>query len=137
MKGYLLVMPELWISDRQMAIGMRTRHAMWPLAPPPTVTAVLKGPLAFACRYNYSYLLDLVFHTNGVIEHRFYASGYPQSGFFEHPDEDHLFGDKMRSNAGGTIHLHQLSWKIDLDVAGRCDLALMSHACTNPLVPTS
>ena len=68
--------------------------------------------------FNYDYIIDFVFHTNGVMEQHTYATGYVQACTFEHPDVDPLFGNRYSKEAGGTLHAHSLLWKVDLDIAG-------------------
>jgi Cu2+-containing amine oxidase len=77
--------------------------------------------------YNYDYIVDFVFYANGVVEQTMYATGYLQAGTFEHPEQDKFFGFKYSNEAGGTLHMHNLLWKVDLDVAGTSNSFSITH----------
>ncbi|XP_077170035.1 amine oxidase [copper-containing] 3-like isoform X3 [Paroedura picta] len=65
---------------------------------------------------NYDYVWDFVFHQNGAVGVRMFASGYIQTAFFFEDAAD--FGNKVQELTLGAIHTHNLHYKADLDVGG-------------------
>ncbi|NWV01696.1 AOC3 oxidase, partial [Upupa epops] len=66
---------------------------------------------------NYDYIWDFMFHASGAVEVRVHATGYISSSFF------HGQGTNYRNKVGphtlGTMHLHHVHYKVDLDVDGQ------------------
>jgi diamine oxidase len=73
---------------------------------------------AITSPYNYDYVIDYVFHVNGVLDQNSYFTGYPQNAARDDPAEDPKYGFPSWRDTGGTLHAHVLGWKVDLDVAG-------------------
>nr|KAI8755816.1 putative amine oxidase copper-containing [Biomphalaria glabrata] len=69
--------------------------------------------------YNYDYIFDMIFHQNGAIEVKTYATGYVMSHAFH--DGDDRFGFKIANNIVGSIHHHLFNYKIDLDINGHAN----------------
>ncbi|XP_012936900.1 putative amine oxidase [copper-containing] [Aplysia californica] len=67
--------------------------------------------------YNYDYIFDMVFHQNGAVELKTYATGYLMTqNYF--PDEA-PFGFKITDSIVGSIHHHIFNFKVDLDIQGQ------------------
>ncbi|KAK7489226.1 hypothetical protein BaRGS_00019478 [Batillaria attramentaria] len=66
--------------------------------------------------FNYDYLVDFVFHSNGVMEVSVSASGYILASYYT-KDED-VFGFRLGDTMLGGLHRHLLHFKVDLDVVG-------------------
>ncbi|XP_042312271.1 membrane primary amine oxidase-like isoform X2 [Sceloporus undulatus] len=73
---------------------------------------------------NYDYMWDFIFHQNGAVGVRIYASGYIQSAFFFDDAED--FGNRVEEWVLGTIHTHSIQFKVDMDIGG-VENSLMSN----------
>uniref|UniRef100_A0A2C9JXY0 Amine oxidase n=1 Tax=Biomphalaria glabrata TaxID=6526 RepID=A0A2C9JXY0_BIOGL len=69
--------------------------------------------------YNYDYIFDMIFHQNGAIEVKTYATGYVMSHAFHEGDD--RFGFKIANNIVGSIHHHLFNYKIDLDINGQAN----------------
>ncbi|BFY97189.1 hypothetical protein BsWGS_00229 [Bradybaena similaris] len=67
--------------------------------------------------YNYDYIFDLVFHQNGAIEVKTYATGYVMSQIFQEGETP--FGFRIHEKVVGSIHHHLVNFKIDLDIQGQ------------------
>lgn len=65
---------------------------------------------------NYDYVWDMIFHPNGAIEVKVYATGYISSSFFFGAAP--RYGNRVGEHALGTVHTHSIHFKVDLDVAG-------------------
>uniref|UniRef100_A0A803T2U5 Amine oxidase n=1 Tax=Anolis carolinensis TaxID=28377 RepID=A0A803T2U5_ANOCA len=66
---------------------------------------------------NYDYIWDFIFHQNGAVSVRSYASGYIQSSFFFGNASE--FGNRVQEWVLGTIHTHSFQFKVDMDVGGK------------------
>ncbi|XP_068700535.1 diamine oxidase [copper-containing]-like [Montipora foliosa] len=67
--------------------------------------------------YNYDYVFDFIFYQNGVVEVKVSASGYIFGSFYD--SNSYPYGYKLNEHLTSGIHDHLLSYKVDLDVAGR------------------
>ncbi|XP_060089160.1 membrane primary amine oxidase-like [Heteronotia binoei] len=65
---------------------------------------------------NYDYIWDFIFHQNGAVGVRVFASGYVQTSFFFNDAAD--FGNRIQEFTLGTMHTHNIHYKVDLDVGG-------------------
>ncbi|XP_015284021.1 PREDICTED: primary amine oxidase, lung isozyme-like, partial [Gekko japonicus] len=63
---------------------------------------------------NYDYVWDFVFHQNGAVGVRVYATGYIQTSFFFGNAAD--FGNRVEDLTLGAIHTHSIHYKVDLDI---------------------
>uniref|UniRef100_A0A8B9SY12 Amine oxidase n=1 Tax=Anas platyrhynchos TaxID=8839 RepID=A0A8B9SY12_ANAPL len=66
---------------------------------------------------NYDYVWDFMFHSNGAVEVRVHATGYISSSFFHGRGID--YGNKVGPHTLGTMHLHHIHYKVDLDIDGQ------------------
>ncbi|XP_041282201.1 primary amine oxidase, lung isozyme-like [Onychostruthus taczanowskii] len=66
---------------------------------------------------NYDYIWDFMFHASGAVEVRVHATGYISSSFFHGRGTD--YGNKVGPHTLGTMHLHHIHYKVDLDVDGQ------------------
>ncbi|XP_055263916.1 primary amine oxidase, lung isozyme-like [Moschus berezovskii] len=66
--------------------------------------------------YNYDYVWDVIFHSNGAIKVKFHATGYINSVF--HFGAARRYGNQVRENTLGNVHTHSAHYKVDLDVGG-------------------
>ncbi|NWT63276.1 AOC3 oxidase, partial [Erythrocercus mccallii] len=66
---------------------------------------------------NYDYIWDFMFHGNGAVEVRVHATGYISSSFFHGQGTD--YGNRVGPHTLGTMHLHHIHYKVDLDVDGQ------------------
>eukprot|EP00775_Hariotina_reticulata_P009066 gene9066-9236_t len=73
---------------------------------------------AISVIYNYDYVQDLVLHLDGSIEVAAHTTGYPQSVWYSYTRHGNKYGYPFWYDNSGTIHDHQLHWKVDLDIAG-------------------
>ncbi|XP_010187082.1 PREDICTED: membrane primary amine oxidase-like, partial [Mesitornis unicolor] len=80
---------------------------------------------------NYDYIWDFMFHSNGAVEVRVYATGYISSSFLHGQGTD--YGNRVGLHTLGTMHLHHIHYKVDLDVDGRLN-SLESQDMTYELV---
>ncbi|XP_059160115.1 putative amine oxidase [copper-containing] isoform X2 [Physella acuta] len=67
--------------------------------------------------YNYDYIFDWVFHQNGAVEVKVYATGYIMSQIFHKEEEP--FGFRIHGDSVGFIHHHLMNFKVDLDIQGQ------------------
>ncbi|KAI8793349.1 putative amine oxidase [copper-containing] [Biomphalaria glabrata] len=67
--------------------------------------------------FNYDYIFDIIFHQNGAVEIKTYASGFLMSHSFQNGDDK--FGFRVAENIVGSIHHHLFHFKIDLDIKGQ------------------
>lgn len=87
--------------------------------------------------WNYDYVIDYVFHLNGVIELRTAASGYLQATFWSEQlrtDVD-TFGQRIHESTAGTIHDHIFNFKIDFDLFGTSNSVVKTKVEYVPEVP--
>ncbi|KFP87453.1 Membrane primary amine oxidase, partial [Acanthisitta chloris] len=66
---------------------------------------------------NYDYIWDFMFHSNGAVEVRVHATGYISSSFLHGQGTD--YGNRVGPHTLGTMHLHHMHYKVDLDVDGQ------------------
>ncbi|XP_041318982.1 membrane primary amine oxidase-like isoform X2 [Pyrgilauda ruficollis] len=66
---------------------------------------------------NYDYIWDFMFHASGAVEVRVHATGYISSSFFHGRGTD--YGNRVGPHTLGTMHLHHIHYKVDLDVDGQ------------------
>ncbi|NXT29464.1 AOC3 oxidase, partial [Syrrhaptes paradoxus] len=66
---------------------------------------------------NYDYVWDFMFHGSGAVEVRMHATGYISSSFLHARGTD--FGSRVGPHTLGTMHLHNVHYKVDLDVDGQ------------------
>ncbi|KAK7116042.1 hypothetical protein V1264_001796 [Littorina saxatilis] len=66
--------------------------------------------------YNYDYIVDVVFHANGAMETRVYATGYIMSQWFRYAEDP--FGFNVHDDVVGSVHHHLFHFKLDMDVGG-------------------
>ncbi|KAH9489191.1 hypothetical protein Btru_044455 [Bulinus truncatus] len=65
---------------------------------------------------NYDYIVDFIFHQNGVMETRFLSTGYILPSFFR--EADRQYGFRIAENIIGNVHHHMAQFKVDLDILG-------------------
>ncbi|KAK4808670.1 hypothetical protein QYF61_020159 [Mycteria americana] len=66
---------------------------------------------------NYDYIWDFMFHGSGAVEVRVHATGYISSSFLHGRGTD--YGNRVGPHTLGTMHLHHIHYKVDLDVNGQ------------------
>ncbi|KAK2522325.1 amine oxidase [copper-containing] 3-like [Columba livia] len=66
---------------------------------------------------NYDYIWDFMFHSSGAVEVRVHATGYISSAFFH--GQGTKYGNRVGPHTLGTMHLHHIHYKVDLDVDGQ------------------
>lgn len=66
---------------------------------------------------NYDYLLSFLFYPEGSIEIAVDASGYLQTTYFN--PSGSLYDTRVSSTSSGSIHDHVITFKVDLDIAGK------------------
>ncbi|NXN99394.1 AOC3 oxidase, partial [Rhinopomastus cyanomelas] len=66
---------------------------------------------------NYDYVWDFLFHGSGAVEVRVHATGYISSSFFH--GQGTKYGNRVGPHTLGTMHLHHVHYKVDLDVDGQ------------------
>ncbi|RMC01505.1 hypothetical protein DUI87_21944 [Hirundo rustica rustica] len=66
---------------------------------------------------NYDYIWDFMFHGSGAVEVRVHATGYISSSFLHGRGTD--YGNRVGPHTLGTMHLHHIHYKVDLDVDGQ------------------
>ncbi|NXU52576.1 AOC3 oxidase, partial [Turnix velox] len=66
---------------------------------------------------NYDYIWDFMFHSNGAIEVRVHATGYISTSFLHAQGTD--YGNRVGPHTLGTMHIHHIHYKVDLDVDGK------------------
>ncbi|XP_062988032.1 primary amine oxidase, lung isozyme-like [Elgaria multicarinata webbii] len=67
---------------------------------------------------NYDYIWDFIFHQNGAVSLRVLASGYILSAFYF--GDAAKFGNRVEQWVLGTIHTHNIHFKVDMDIGGKC-----------------
>ncbi|XP_027766727.1 membrane primary amine oxidase-like [Empidonax traillii] len=72
---------------------------------------------------NYDYIWDFMFHGSGAVEVRVHATGYISTSFLHGQGTD--YGNRVGPHTLGTMHLHHMHYKVDLDVDGRS-----GHLCS-------
>ncbi|KAJ6669444.1 hypothetical protein lerEdw1_008254 [Lerista edwardsae] len=65
---------------------------------------------------NYDYVWDFMFHQNRAVGVRVYASGYIHSSFYFGDASE--FGNRVEKWTLGTIHTHNINFKVDMDIGG-------------------
>ncbi|XP_055860315.1 putative amine oxidase [copper-containing] [Biomphalaria glabrata] len=65
---------------------------------------------------NYDYIIDFIFHHNGVAETRMMSTGYVQTNFYT--DKERPYGFHLEKYIAGSIHHHMAHFKVDLDISG-------------------
>ncbi|NXR08152.1 AOC3 oxidase, partial [Semnornis frantzii] len=66
---------------------------------------------------NYDYIWDFMFHGSGAVEVRVHATGYISSSFLHGQGTN--YGNRVGPHTLGTMHLHHIHYKVDLDVDGQ------------------
>ncbi|KAJ7421105.1 hypothetical protein WISP_44862 [Willisornis vidua] len=66
---------------------------------------------------NYDYIWDFMFHGSGAVEVRVHATGYISTSFLHRRGTD--YGNRVGPHTLGTMHLHHMHYKVDLDVDGQ------------------
>ncbi|XP_010136831.1 PREDICTED: membrane primary amine oxidase-like, partial [Buceros rhinoceros silvestris] len=72
---------------------------------------------AISTLINYDYIWDFMFHSSGAVEVRVHATGSISSSFLHGRGTDH--GNRVGPHTLGTMHLHHIHYKVDLDVDGQ------------------
>ncbi|NWS78198.1 AOC3 oxidase, partial [Crotophaga sulcirostris] len=72
---------------------------------------------AISTLINYDYVWDFMFHGNGAMEVRVHATGYISTSFLHGQGTN--YGNRVGPHTLGTIHLHHIHYKVDLDVDGQ------------------
>ncbi|KAM4645175.1 amine oxidase [copper-containing] 3 isoform 1-T1 [Amazona ochrocephala] len=72
---------------------------------------------AISTLINYDYIWDFMFHSNGAVEVRVHATGYISTSFLHGQGTD--YGSRVGPHTLGTMHLHHMHYKVDLDVDGQ------------------
>ncbi|CAG5131613.1 unnamed protein product [Candidula unifasciata] len=65
---------------------------------------------------NYDYIIDFIFHHNGVVETRLMSTGYIQTLFYATTERP--YGFNIHQNTLGNVHHHLAHFKADVDVGG-------------------
>nr|KAG5708577.1 hypothetical protein BaRGS_032998 [Batillaria attramentaria] len=71
---------------------------------------------AFMSLINYDYVVDYIFHVNGVVELKISSTGYLATSFYL-PEEER-FGTRVNQHVTAGLHQHLFHVKADLDIAG-------------------
>ncbi|NXC46114.1 AOC3 oxidase, partial [Penelope pileata] len=79
---------------------------------------------AISTLINYDYVWDFMFYSNGAVEVRVHATGYISSSFLH--GQGINYGNKVGPHTLGTMHLHHIHYKVDLDIDGELN-SLESH----------
>ncbi|KAL1768241.1 amiloride-sensitive amine oxidase [copper-containing] [Sigmodon hispidus] len=66
--------------------------------------------------HNHDYIWDFIFHPNGVMEGKMYATGYVHTTFYTPEGLKH--SNRLQTHLLGNVHSHLAHYRIDLDVAG-------------------
>ncbi|XP_055860313.1 putative amine oxidase [copper-containing] isoform X2 [Biomphalaria glabrata] len=64
---------------------------------------------------NYDYIIDFIFHQNGIIETRLMSTGYIVASVFSELMRPYAF--QLKQNIVGPVHHHMAHFKVDLDVS--------------------
>ncbi|RUS68677.1 hypothetical protein EGW08_023561 [Elysia chlorotica] len=80
-----------------------------------------RNPVEFESRTilvvgNYDYVIDFIFHQNGVIETRLMSTGYIQGNVFRAVERQ--YGFRLEETLTANLHHHMFHLKVDLDVSG-------------------
>ncbi|EDK98593.1 seminal vesicle secretion 1, isoform CRA_a [Mus musculus] len=82
--------------------------------------AKLSGPMLVlrtaSTIHNHDYIWDFIFHSNGMMEGKMYATGYVHATFYS--SEGLLYHSRLHTHLLGNVHSHLAHYRIDLDVAG-------------------
>lgn len=65
---------------------------------------------------NYDYVIDYIFHQNGIIETKVSLTGYLSTSFY-FPEEEY-YGGHLREHTQAGLHNHLFHFKVDVDVKG-------------------
>ncbi|KAK3725678.1 hypothetical protein RRG08_043095 [Elysia crispata] len=65
---------------------------------------------------NYDYIVDFIFHQNGVLESRIMSTGYIYPSFYTTAERP--YGFQIAENVVGSLHHHIFHYKADLDISG-------------------
>nr|KAI8751361.1 putative amine oxidase copper-containing [Biomphalaria glabrata] len=65
---------------------------------------------------NYDYIIDFIFHQNGVMETRFLSTGFILPSFLRESDRN--YGFRLQEHIIGNVHHHLAQFKVDLDIQG-------------------
>ncbi|KAL7990931.1 hypothetical protein Chor_014361 [Crotalus horridus] len=65
---------------------------------------------------NYNYIWNFAFHQNGAVGVHVIASGYILTAFYF--DDAANFGNRVQEWASGSIHTHNINFKVDMDIGG-------------------
>lgn len=65
---------------------------------------------------NYDYVVDYIFHQNGVIEAKVSLTGYLSTSFYF--SEEDPYGTHMQPHIQAGLHNHLFHFKVDLDIKG-------------------
>lgn len=71
---------------------------------------------------NYNYIWNFAFHQNGAVGVHVIASGYILTAFYF--DDAENFGNRVQEWVSGTIHTHNMNFKVDMDIGGEWQLPL-------------
>ncbi|XP_072105876.1 retina-specific copper amine oxidase isoform X1 [Mobula birostris] len=113
----VLISNSICIFEQNRGIPLRRHFETWITAP--SYGGLLDNVLiirSISSVGNYDYVVDFVFHNNGVIETKVYPTGYALTSFIS--GEATKYGTKLEENVLGNIHTHFLHFKADLDIAG-------------------
>ncbi|XP_060089441.1 primary amine oxidase, lung isozyme-like [Heteronotia binoei] len=77
---------------------------------------------------NQDYIWDFVFHQNGAVAVSMHASGYILTSLFFDDAAD--FGNQVQELVLGPMHTHNIHYKADLDVGGKCGFVFLRE-CSN------
>ncbi|XP_049625365.1 amiloride-sensitive amine oxidase [copper-containing] [Suncus etruscus] len=87
--------------------------------------------------YNYDYIWDFIFYSNGVMEVKVHATGYVHATFYTPDGLKH--GTRLHTHLLGNMHVHLIHYRVDLDVAGSKNsfqtLQMKLENVTNPWSP--
>ncbi|XP_008046417.1 amiloride-sensitive amine oxidase [copper-containing] [Carlito syrichta] len=87
--------------------------------------------------YNYDYIWDYIFYSNGVMETKMHATGYVHATFYTPEGLHH--GTRLHTHLIGNMHTHLVHYRVDLDVAGTKNsfqtLQMKLENTTNPWSP--
>ncbi|CAC5426360.1 AOC1 [Mytilus coruscus] len=65
---------------------------------------------------NYDYVIDYIFHQNGIVETKVSLTGYLSTSFY-FTEEEH-YGGHLQKHIQAGLHNHLFNFKVDLDVKG-------------------
>ncbi|XP_045207437.2 amiloride-sensitive amine oxidase [copper-containing]-like [Mercenaria mercenaria] len=64
--------------------------------------------------WNYDYVFDYIFHTNGAVEVKASATGYVHATF--RLQEEDIYGSPIHDHVTADLHVHIFNYKVDLDI---------------------